>query len=360
MDGLYEYGEIYDNENLDPIGSNMFINIADSDDEDGAFGLHDVDQDGEHDVYPFGVKTTLKSIRSVQKAASRRKKATSSSSSSRSAVTKKKVPRALKTELPASVFNTGLPPSIFNTSVSESDLQKYRFAFSSHDKEYVGDPTHSFTIDLLQHHNIKKLVGFNILRASIPITHYPINSSNNLDILIGGVTLSEKLNIAGYSTVGYFDVYELAAATGATYNTNTQKYTFADEITWPVDDTVEAKQLAKIFGLIAGTTHESGDEAPNSVDIRGTSFIDIEIEEIPSILCIQSNHSDHIVARVPIIEEHGTTQEYHARTIDLNMIQSRNNEDLLNLTVNLRGDNGALIDLNGGHIHLVCEATVRE
>ena len=355
MDGLYEQGEIYDNDNLDPIGSNMFINIADSDEEESAaYGLHEVDQDGEHDVYPFGVKTTLKSIRSVQKAAGRRKGSTSSS------VTKKKVPRALP-GLPASVFNTGLPASIFNTSVDESDLQKYRFAFSSHDKDNDGDPTHSFTIDLFQHHDIKKLVGFNILRASIPITHYTINGNNNLEILIGGVPLAEKLDLAGYSTVGYFDVYELAEATGATYNTNTQKYTFAAEITWPGGgDTIESKQIAKIFGLIAGTTLSSGVEAPNSIDIRGTSFIDIEMEEIPSILCIQSNHSDHIVARVPIIEEHGTTQEYHARTVDLNTRQSRNNGDLLNLTVHLRGDNGAIIDLNGGHIHLICEAIVRE
>ena len=49
MDGLYEQGEIYDNDNLDPIGSNMFINIADSDDDESAeYGLHEVDREPVH------------------------------------------------------------------------------------------------------------------------------------------------------------------------------------------------------------------------------------------------------------------------------------------------------------------------
>jgi hypothetical protein len=338
-----EYGEIYENEDLDPIGSNMFINVGESSDEEGAYGYHVVGQFGEHDIHPFGVKTKSSAM---QRTSTRRKRVTSS------AVTKK-----VSTELPAAA--AAAATSIFNTVLSDSDLQKYRFAFSSHDKDNVGDPTHSFTIDLTHYHDIKNLVGFNILRASIPITHYPINGNNNLEILIGTDSLAEKLVAAGYSSVGYFDVHELAEATGATYNTNTKKYTFASDITWPGGgDTIESKQIAKIFGLIDGTTLASGVEAPNSIDIRGTSFIDIEIGEIPSILCIQSNHSDHIVARIPIIEEHGTTQEYHARTVDLNTRQTRNNEDLLNLTVKLRGDNGAYIDLNGGHIHLVCEAIV--
>ena len=316
-----EYGEIYENEDLDPIGSNMFINVGESSDEEceeyGTFGTHKVDQ--------FGICKSANDMKRMKSHIKKRE-------------------------------------TVIHKEVHSSTLHKYRFAFSSHEKDSASDSTHSFTIDLTEHHigTIKNIVGFNILRASIPITHHPINSSNNEMMLIGGATLKAKLTAAGYSTTGYFDVYELGSATGATYDTNTKKYTFTSEITWVAGaaTSILAKQIAKIFGIIAGTTYASSAEATNIIDIRGSGFIDIEIKEINALCCIHSSHSSHIVARVPIIVEHGTTQEYHARTIDLNTRHARSHADLHKLTVQLLDEHGTSLDLNGANIHLVCEVTV--
>jgi hypothetical protein len=223
-------------------------------------------------------------------------------------------------------------------------LKKIRFGV--HSKDRATGSSHSFTLDL-EERNIglfNQVVGFNVISASVPRAYYTINTGNQI---LGG---------AGTIPVGIYTPSELATQITAlgsttTYSDKTGKFTFGSAVSVTTNNT----SLAKILGINANGENHSVSEY--HIDIRGTSCIDIELEEIPPICCIQTDHSNNIVARIPVDSSQGDILTYHSQSTDI----STNHFfpiKLSKLTVNLLDESGSLLHLNGIDFHMICEATV--
>ena len=234
-----------------------------------------------------------------------------------------------------------------------SDIRKVIFSVSTSQKisgTNIIDIKHKNIADL------KNVIGFNLLRASIPLTYYNINSSNNDRLQNTAGTPASVTTLA----VGYYnalDIIALAPTNILSYNDNTMKFTFGtgDNGLDTIGTTAADKSIAKVLGLVAGTSKVG--EATNIVHIRGTNFIDIDIEEIPSIVCNHTEYSSNIIARVPIGGYHGEVQNYIANNADI-ITEYFQPQRMTRLSIKLLDEFGLELDFNGLHSYFTFEAVV--
>ena len=235
----------------------------------------------------------------------------------------------------------------FYRELFNNPLKKIRFGVHSKDRE-TGS-SHSFTLNLKKKGIglFNQVVGFNVISASIPRAYYTINTGNQI-IIHGG---QEEAITAGIYTSSELATEITDMGPTTSYSEKTGKYTFSADVSVSANNT----SLAKILGINAnGVAHRV---SVFHGDIRGTSCIDIELEEIPQICCIQTDHSNNIVARMPVDSSQGEILTYHSQSTDI----STNHFfpiKLSQLTIKLLDENGALLDLNGLDFHMICEATV--
>jgi hypothetical protein len=267
----------------------------------------------------------------------------------------------------------------FYRDLFNSPLKKIRFSVNSKNRKDKSDPTHECVIDL-EEKNIglfNQVVGFNVISASIPHAFYTIDSNNNDKLIdaydyklpsldIGqytGTTLATEMSAKFVSHTQVGAPGGVRAKIDVTFNPKTGKFYFSDTIT------TQNKSISKILGLLYAT-HILGVPLPDPTwivvgatdaahisDTRRTTCLDIEIEEIPSICCIHTDHSNNIVARIPLDSSHGDVINYHSQTTDI----STNHFfpiKLSKLSINILDEDGETIDINGVDYHMICEATV--
>jgi len=258
----------------------------------------------------------------------------------------------------------------FYKHLFNSPLKKIRFSVNSKNRKDTSDPTHSCVIDL-EEKNIglfNQVVGFNVISASIPQSHYTITTDTispggQVNYLWKGI--GEDGNAPGGGGLnaispGIYTATELASeisgfnpANSTTYDGKTGKFTFTN----PVYVDSNNPSLAKILGLDPNGGPAGVLVSPHHIDMRRTSSFDIEIQEIPSICCIHTDHSNNIVARIPVDGSQGSILNYHSQTTDL----STNHFfpiKLSKLSINILDEDGELLNLNGTDYHMICEATV--
>ena len=242
-------------------------------------------------------------------------------SKQQAAITKK------KDEIYRNLFSSDVRKVIFSVAVTQND---------------------SLTYDInLQHKNIvslKNLININIIKASIPLTYYNINSSNKseLDSFSGG-TLS----------TGYYTTNTLPTINNITsHSDSTGKFTFNGTMT------ATNKSLAKVLGLGTSDNVTYTSASPVISDVRGTSFVDIEIEEIPSIVCNHTEYSDNVISRIPFTSGvFGSIINYSANPANL-IHENFYPISLTKLTINPLDEFGTKIDFNGVSCHFTFEAVI--
>jgi len=247
----------------------------------------------------------------------------------------------------------------FYRELFSKPLKKIRFAISTSDRDVSSYPNVEDCKILLNDSNnineFDKVVGFNILAASIPVSYYNLNTLNKARVT--GASVSGASN-------GFYNTSNLATITNiTTHDIKTGKITYGAD-TSTIGATSLDKSIAKVLGLginATGTLYTSRITIANDntimADIRGTGFFDIEISNIPSIACIHSNHSKNIVARVPITANRGEIVQYKAQDPDM----SRNHFfpiKLTHLDIKILDEFGNTIGLNGVDYNLVCEAII--
>ena len=241
----------------------------------------------------------------------------------------------------------------FYTQLFSKPLKKIRFAISSSDRDVSSYPNVEDCKILLNGSNnineFDKVVGFNILGASIPVSYYNINTANK--------AVASHSDITGASN-GYYTSSDLTSlGVLSSHDSKTGKFTFGSTVT-TTGITPSDKSIAKVLGLgihTNGTQYTSATAVMS--DIRGTGFFDIEISNIPSIACIHSNHSKNIVARVPVNAGRGEIVEYKAQDPDM----SRNHFfpiKLTHLDIKVLDEFGNNLGMNGVDYNLICEAII--
>jgi len=279
----------------------------------------------------------------------------------------------------------------FYRHLFNNPLKKIRFSVNSKNRNSTSDPSHSCVIDL-EEKNIglfNQVVGFNVISASIPNSYYTITADNQklkfynmsadnstittitINIGPGNYTASDlsteiknKTVAAGFSS--FLCTYDSTLGLFIFTGTGLYKiFTFSKSLTKllgfvhadlneafagdnPVGELITAVQATYISNTLTSLYH---------ADMRRTSTFDIEIHEIPSICCIYTDHSNNIVARIPVDASSGSIINYHSQTTDL----STNHFfpiKLSKLSINILDEDGELLHLNGTNYNMICEATV--
>jgi len=239
-------------------------------------------------------------------------------------------------------------------SITKKKDEIYRNLFSSDIRKVIfsvaATQNDSLTYDInLQAKNIvslKNIININIIKASIPLTYYNINSSNKSDLTAfnGSVAVD-----AGYYTTNTIpdNVTNITA-----HSDTTGKFGFT------TTQTTTNKSLAKVLGL--GTSDNITYTSSSTVisDIRGTSFVDIEIKEIPSIVCNHTEFSDNVISRIPFTSGvFGSIINYSANPANL-IHENFYPISLTKLTINPLDEFGSKIDFNGVSCHFTFEAVL--
>jgi len=224
-----------------------------------------------------------------------------------------------------------------------SDIRKVIFSVSTSQKI---SGTNIIDIQDKNIADLKNVIGLNLLRASIPISFYNINSSNKAKVTGAAVSGASD---------GYYNSTDLTDITDIdSYDDKTGKFTFG-AATQIAGVTSLDKSIAKILGLVAGASAEG--TSTNAADIRGTNFIDIDIEEIPSIVCNNTEYSKNVIARVPVEGYNGEVQNYIANSADI-ITEYFQPQRMTRLSIRLLDEFGLELDFNGLHSYFTFEAVV--
>ena len=237
-------------------------------------------------------------------------------------------------------------------AITKKKDEIYRNLFSSDIRKVIfsvaATQNSSLTYDInLQDKNIvslKNLININIIKASIPLTYYNINSSNKSELdSFSGVTLS----------AGFYTTNTLPTINNITsHSDSTGKFTFNGTMT------ATNKSLAKVLGLGTSDNITYTSASPVISDVRGTSFVDIEIEEIPSIVCNHTEYSDNVISRIPFTSGvFGSIINYSANPANL-IHENFYPISLTKLTINPLDEFGTKIDFNGVSCHFTFEAVI--
>ena len=174
------------------------------------------------------------------------------------------------------------------------------------------------------------VIGFRLIKCSIPITPYHVGTGNDQIIfsyVVSGSTTNSSINLSQTSYTGNTLGIELKAKIDAvfsgdgsanseginvSFDSSTFKYTISLEGV-DSDNTVQSltikwgrsEALNKAFGfnqvdtiITAGNSVTS----PNAADFM-RNFVDLVIDEIPLIACKDNSKGQHVIDRIPFIQD---------------------------------------------------------
>lgn len=184
--------------------------------------------------------------------------------------------------------------------------------------------------------NINNVIGFKLIKATIPNTIYTINGSNTrihfqwegpppvpdangiitlpiffVDLIPGKYTftqLGDHLktllnNISGTEAgIGSFNVLS---------DINTYKYTILNQVQrFKINFQSADNELWKRFGFLKSVTEFNNNHVSHNVVQQTIHFVDLVIPEIPQIACKKNFYNKNVIDRIPVNETSGSLVHY--------------------------------------------------
>jgi len=257
-------------------------------------------------------------------------------------------------------------------NIFSSDTRKILFSVNTLQRDSIStDPKGTYTIDLQSKNivDLKNVIGFNLVKALVPNVRYTINESNYNKLLHDSVALTLKKGVYTVHNIGTcfqsLGPKHSSESPTFTYNSNglgaenDGKFSWSGELKTS-DTSAGSKSIARIFGLkYDGTSKKyiSTTTAHFQADTRANHFYDIEIVEIPSIACYQTEYSNNIVARINVNSPFSGLDEYTVS--DGTYIDEKFQPQRLNkITIRILDEFGQVIDLSGVDSYFTFEALV--
>lgn len=215
----------------------------------------------------------------------------------------------------------------------------------------------------------KNVIGFRLVNAIIPYTVYTVND-NNKNIKISLTTNSQPIEInldsGSYTFSGLGnhlqnklnDEFSLIPFT-VTSNINTYKYTIETESQSFILNWSEVSGYSyRLFGFENKNTElKTSHESITSVDYS-IHYVDLVINEIPSIACKMSSKGKEIIARIPFNSSAGGLIYYRSPEGELQTSNYFYPMKLSSLNIQLFDDNGNEYDSNNGDNYFEFEITI--
>ena len=219
----------------------------------------------------------------------------------------------------------------------------------------------------------KNVIGFRLVNAIIPYTVYNVNE-NNKEIIVDDVTIKLENGSYTFTELGYHLQIQLNNAFSeplynkvfvVTPNSTTYTYTIQETSSPPQAFSINWKQSSgyshRLFGF------ENVDEpSVSGVILSHTSvdhsiyYVDLVIDEIPSMACKMSSKGKQIIARIPFNNVSGGLVSYRAPEGELQTSNYFYPMKLSSLRIQLFDDNGNKYDSNNGDNYFEFEITIVE
>jgi len=206
----------------------------------------------------------------------------------------------------------------------------------------------------------KNVIGFRLINAVIPYTFYTVNDNNNI-IKIDSETIQLDPGQYTFTALGNHLQTKINASslTGFTVASSLVdfKYTISSSganfsILWSQSNS------NRLFGFqkndITGqSSYESENESDHSVH-----YVDLVIEEIPSIACKINSKGKEIISRIPFNASSGSLIFYRSPPEEFQSINYFYPMKLSQLTIQLFDDHNSIYDCNNADNSFEFELTI--
>lgn len=216
----------------------------------------------------------------------------------------------------------------------------------------------------------KNVIGFRLVNAIVPYTVYTVND-NNKNIIINGISFDLIPGSYTFTELGNHLQTRIKAPTldgggglsGFTVisEPTTYKYTISHassgfKIHW---NEVNGYSY-RLFGFEKEiTSSDTSHTSTYSVD-HSIHYVDLVIDEIPSIACKMSSKGKQIIARIPFNNSSGGLVYYRSPEGELQTSNYFYPMKLSSLSIKLIDDNGNEYDSNNGDNYFEFEITIVE
>lgn len=209
------------------------------------------------------------------------------------------------------------------------------------------------------------VIGFRLIKAVIPNIAYTINNSNDLFVYKSGGN-TYQLNL----TQGYYDPSILCNCLPTTNPDSIQfnwmnglwKYniTSTASITICWDYNEKTKNLAGLMGYYININSSPNNNIyGNMVADLAATYVDLVIDEIPSIACKQNSYGRRIIDRIPLNDDFGDIKYYEPENKEKDISKLFFPITLDKLSIKLYGKNQEIFDNQQGNHTFEFELTIK-
>ena len=209
----------------------------------------------------------------------------------------------------------------------------------------------------------KNVIGFRLLNAIVPYTVYTVND-NNKNIKIDSTSFDLVPGSYTFTQLGNHLQTQInaSALTGYTVvsDTTTFKYTISHASSFIIKWSEVTGYSYRLFGFEKENTSSSNSQTSEySVD-HSIHYVDLVINEIPSIACKISSKGKQIISRIPFNNVSGGLIYYRSPDSELQTSNYFYPMKLSSLSIQLFDDNGNEYDSNNGDNYFEFEITIVE
>ena len=218
----------------------------------------------------------------------------------------------------------------------------------------------------------KNVIGFRLINAIIPYTVYTVNDHNK-EIIVDDVTITLENGSYTFTELGYHLQIKLNDAFSGlpspkvfTVTPNSTTYTYTIQETSSSQDfsiywTQSSGYSHRLFGFEnVDVPSESGVIVSRTSVDHSIYYVDLVIDEIPSMACKMSSKGKQIIARIPFNNVSGGLVSYRAPEGELQTSNYFYPMKLSSLRIQLFDDNGNKYDSNNGDNYFEFEITIVE
>jgi len=217
----------------------------------------------------------------------------------------------------------------FRNSLFTKDIVKQKVMLSSKDVEHTSDFSSSNYKILLNDTGgigrINNVIGFRLIKATIPSPPYNVTNNNN-KVIVHWNGSDETVTLAN----GFYTNASLGAELETklkTINTNfsvtftslTKKYTITNSSSnfyfkWKTNSENNKSYAYKLFGFNNLENTSSASITSDNISDLNLHYIDLVIPELPYISCKTNNTGKNIIDRIPIHQKSGagTVMDYYS------------------------------------------------
>ena len=211
----------------------------------------------------------------------------------------------------------------------------------------------------------KNVIGFRLVKATVPHTIYNVNDTNKMIIINDGSDKTINLSPGSYTFVqlgnhlqNTINSHGSLSGFSVTNNTNNFKYTISHSSNFIIKWSISGTGSHTLFGFSNSDTINSTSHISDNTADQTKHFVDLVIPEIPSIAC-KMGSKKQVIDRIPLNSPSGSLVYYRSPEGELQTHNYFYPMKLSSLTIQLYdNDSTSLYSCNNGHNYFEFEITI--